>query len=47
MLILTMIYKTDPLNADSDGDSYADGEEVTNGYSPTGPGKLFEIPQTK
>jgi len=31
---------TDPRNADSDGDGYKDGEEVLNGYSPKGAGKL-------
>ncbi len=34
------IYKTNPLNADSDGDTYSDGSEVRNGYNPNGPGKL-------
>jgi len=34
------VYHTNPLNADSDGDTYADGEEVKNGYDPNGPGKL-------
>jgi len=28
------IYKTDPNKADTDGDSYTDGEEVYNSYSP-------------
>ncbi|MFH1111872.1 MAG: L,D-transpeptidase family protein [Patescibacteria group bacterium] len=28
------IYKTDPQNADTDGDGYKDGQEVANGYSP-------------
>lgn len=27
-------YYTDPLNADTDGDSFFDGDEVHNGYSP-------------
>lgn len=40
----TTIWKTNPLNADSDGDTYPDGHEVKNGYSPSGPGKLFEVP---
>jgi len=39
------IYKTDPLNPDADGDSYKDGDEVKNGYNPSGAGKLFELPQ--
>lgn len=33
-------YGTDPQNADTDGDSYKDGEEVRNGYNPLGLGKL-------
>lgn len=28
------LYKTDPNNADTDGDGYKDGEEVANGYDP-------------
>jgi len=42
-----IIWKTNPLNADSDGDTYFDGAEVKNGYSPTGLGKIFELPETK
>lgn len=34
------VYKTNPLVADTDGDSYPDGQEVTNGYNPNGAGKL-------
>lgn len=34
------IYGTDPLNPDTDGDSYSDGEEVLNGYNPLGDGLL-------
>jgi len=41
-----LIWKTNPLNPDSDGDSYLDGEEVRNGYNPLGPGKLFNTPTT-
>ena len=33
-------YKTDPLKADTDGDSYQDGAEIKSGYNPLGPGKL-------
>ncbi len=33
-------YGTDPLNPDTDGDSYKDGDEVRAGYNPKGPGKL-------
>lgn len=39
-----IIWKTNPLNSDSDGDSYPDGTEVKNGYNPLGPGKLFNLP---
>lgn len=39
-----IIWKTDPLRPDTDQDSYPDGVEVKNGYSPTGPGKIFEPP---
>ncbi|HOX60933.1 MAG TPA: hypothetical protein PLV72_02930 [Candidatus Magasanikbacteria bacterium] len=41
-----LIWKTDPLKSDTDGDSYPDGSEVKNGYSPLGPGKLFNPPTT-
>ena len=34
------IYRSNPVRRDTDGDSYDDGVEVQNGYSPTGPGKL-------
>ena len=37
------VYGTDPLKADTDGDGYADGEEVKNGFNPKGPGKLLDI----
>ena len=42
----TLIWKTDLLNPDSDRDTYPDGVEVKNGYSPLGPGKLFNLPAT-
>jgi len=32
------VYKTDPLNPDTDGDTYNDGSEVENGYDPLVPG---------
>ncbi len=32
---------TDPNDPDSDDDGYLDGEEVRNGYTPLGPGKLI------
>jgi len=38
------VWKTDPLNPDTDGDNYSDGAEIRNGYSPTGSGKLFDLP---
>ncbi len=34
------IYFTDPLNPDTDGDGYLDGDEVKNGFNPRGPGRL-------
>jgi hypothetical protein len=39
-----IIWKTDPLNPDSDEDGFNDGAEIKNGYSPTGQGKIFEPP---
>lgn len=36
-----LIWHSNPLNPDTDGDGYPDGTEVRNGYSPLGPGKLF------
>lgn len=39
-----IIWKTDPLEPDTDKDGYEDGSEVRNGYSPTGPGRIFEPP---
>ncbi|MBI1908528.1 hypothetical protein HYS28_03930, partial [Candidatus Uhrbacteria bacterium] len=38
------VYDTDPLEEDTDGDTYLDGQEVKGGYNPNGPGKLFEVP---
>ncbi|MEK6545502.1 MAG: hypothetical protein AABZ28_03105 [Nitrospinota bacterium] len=38
------VYLTDPLNPDTDGDTFADGMEVEGGYDPNGPGKLLQIP---
>lgn len=37
------VYNTDPLKADTDGDTYKDGDEIRNGYNPKGAGKLLEI----
>jgi len=39
-----MLYKSNPLDPDTDNDGYLDGEEVKNGYNPNGTGKLFEVP---
>jgi hypothetical protein len=33
-------YGTDPLNPDTDGDGYSDGEEINSGFNPLGAGKL-------
>lgn len=33
-------YRSDPTNPDTDGDGFSDGAEVSNGYSPIGPGTL-------
>lgn len=38
------IYQTNPLNIDSDGDGFTDGEEVRGFYNPNGPGKMVEVP---
>ncbi len=38
------VFKTDPNNPDTDGDTYIDGKEVLSGYDPKGPGKLLKIP---
>ena len=38
------VYFTDPLNPDTDGDTYSDGMEVEGGYNPNGPGKLLQLP---
>jgi len=34
------VYGTNPLNPDTDGDGYKDGDEVKNGYNPNGEGIL-------
>jgi hypothetical protein len=39
------IYRTDPLNRDTDKDGYIDSAEVINGYNPLGAGRLFQVPQ--
>lgn len=38
-----MIYKTNPLNPDTDGDKFPDGQEVRNLYNPNGKGRLFSL----
>lgn len=40
-----MIWKTNPLNPDTDEDTYPDGQEVKNGFNPLGAGKLLELPK--
>lgn len=37
-------WKSNPQNPDTDGDGYSDEEEIKNGYSPVGPGRIFEPP---
>jgi hypothetical protein len=37
-------WNTDPLDPDTDGDSYIDGAEIDSGFDPNGPGQLFELP---
>ena len=40
------LYKTDPQNRDTDGDSYSDGVEVQSGYDPLKPApgdKMFDV----
>lgn len=36
------IYHSNPLNADTDADTYLDGAEVKGGYNPNGAGKLSD-----
>mgnify|MGYP001558232854 CR=1 FL=1 len=40
-----LVWKSDPLKPDTDGDGFLDGAEIKNGYNPIGPGKIFEIPK--
>jgi hypothetical protein len=42
-----MVWHTDPLNPDTDGDGFKDGDEVKNGFNPLGPGKLLTPPPAK
>jgi len=34
------VYGTNPLNDDTDGDSFKDGDEIKSGYNPKGEGQL-------
>ena len=36
------LYGSNPRIADTDGDGFKDGDEVTSGYNPNGPGKLTQ-----
>lgn len=38
----SLIYHTDPLLADTDGDGYDDKTEIEAGYNPAGEGRLYE-----
>lgn len=40
---LEAFYGTNMNNPDTDGDGYTDGDEVNNGYNPTGSGGLFNF----
>jgi hypothetical protein len=40
------LYRTDPLNPDTDGDGFLDGEEVASGHYPTKPGPDDLLPKT-
>lgn len=37
-----LVYKTDPLQADTDADGFDDRREIINGYNPKGPGTLVD-----
>lgn len=39
-----MVYKSDPLDPDTDNDGVMDGAEVKAGTDPKGPGRLFTLP---
>ncbi len=39
----TLIFATNPLQTDSDGDTYADRSEILNGYQPMGAARLIEM----
>jgi len=38
------VYKTNPLNSDTDGDGVLDGVEVRAGFNPNGLGKFYSVP---
>src|SRR3989338_336843 len=40
-----LVWKSNPLKSDTDGDGFPDGAEVKNGYSPIGPGRIFDLGQ--
>ena len=40
------VWLTDPLDPDTDNDSYLDGTEVSNGFDPKGPGKIIQDPKS-
>lgn len=37
------MYGTDPMNPDTDGDTYLDGQEIEGGYNPLGEGSLEDM----
>ena len=37
-------WRTNPVNADTDGDTYPDGKEIEKGFSPNGSGPLVSTP---
>lgn len=40
-----VLWKTNPLLPDTDGDTFSDGTEVKNGFNPLGAGKLLQLPK--
>lgn len=41
-----IVWKTNPLDPDTDGDTFKDGLEVKGHYNPIGPGKMFQTTST-
>ena len=37
------VWKTNPLNPDTDADTFRDGDEVKGGYDPLGPGRITDV----